>query len=57
MLPMPAYVPGATSARAALAVPTAPSLPPAPRRNTALLVCIAALILAVLGGLAWTFAR
>lgn len=56
MLPMPAYVPGTASAERPPA-PAAPVLPPAPRRNTALIVCLAALVLAIVGGLVWTIAH
>jgi serine/threonine protein kinase len=57
MLPMPAYVPGTTGRVVPPAPPAAPVLPPAPRRNTALLLCIVALVVAALGGLAWTMAH
>ena len=56
MMPMPAYAPTPTPTPAP-AVPSEPRLPPAPRRSRALVFGLVALILAVLGGLAWTISR
>lgn len=56
MMPMPAYAPTPTPTPAP-AVPSAPRLPPAPQRSRALVICLVALVLAVLGGLAWALAR
>jgi hypothetical protein len=56
MMPMPAYAPGPADPTPS-AAPAPARLPPAPQRNLALVVGLVVLMLVVLGGLAWTFAR
>ena len=52
MMPMPVYVPTSTDA-----APSAALAPPAPQRNIALVICLVALMLVVIGGLAWAIVR
>lgn len=61
MMPMPVYTPPPdepvdrrSPARASARPAAAPVLPPAPQRKLALVVCLVALMLVVIGGLAWT---
>ena len=49
MMPMPVFTPTPTQP-----VPAVAPAPPAPQRNLALVICLAALVLVALGGLAWT---
>jgi len=59
MLPMQAYAPApaAPTDPTPSTAPTPARLPPAPRRNLALIIGLVVLMLVVLGGLAWTLAR
>jgi hypothetical protein len=56
MMPMPAFAPAPADPTPS-AAPTPARLPPAPQRNLARVIVLVVLILAVLGGLAWTLAR
>src|SRR5262249_6018378 len=58
MLPMQAYAPAAADPTPSTTPTPAPArLPPAPRRNLALVIGLVVLGLVVLGGLVWTLAR
>jgi serine/threonine-protein kinase len=52
MMPMPVYVPASTQA-----APSVARLPPAPQRSVALVICLVAVMLVVIGGLAWAIVR
>jgi serine/threonine-protein kinase len=52
MMPMPVYVPASTDA-----APSAALSPRVPQRNIALVICLVALMLVVIGGLAWAIVR
>jgi hypothetical protein len=52
MMPMPVYAPASMDA-----APSAAPAPRAPQRNIVLFICLAALILVAIVGLAWTIVR
>lgn len=59
MMPMPIHVPRTVDAAVPARSTAPPAPPPAPsaRRNVALVTCVAALMLLVIGALAWTMVR